>query len=647
MFFYHIAPLGVRSPSLTYTAPKPLAVGTLVGIQIRKKVYDGVVVAQAQAPDFTCKNIIDTRGYFGSVQRFLARFIAYYYRVSLPEAYKLFIAFAHTHTLALVVPSKQNLNPLSSGALRFCDMPLHARFNHAQKQQISSKLPALSPAQAKAYAFIESKPLSLLFGDTGSGKTEIYFHAIARALCADKTVLFLMPEIALTPQTLARLQAVFGDCVALWHSKVAPRKKKEILQGLYNQQIKIIAGARSALFLPLANLGVVIVDEEHDDAYKSMSSPRYNARDLAVLLSRHAGVKAILGSATPSLTSYKIARDEGYLYRLKGGFYQAHRQFILESTQASLTDTLKHHIQVALAQKRQVIVFVPTRANFKALLCLECGYGFVCPFCSVNMSVHLSRNALCCHYCDYREILPSLCPKCSGENLSSKRIGTAQVATQLQELYPLACIGVFDRDHITTQTKLATMLSAFKSGEIDILVGTQMLSKGHDYHNVALACVIGIDYVLQGGDFRSFERGVALLHQIAGRAGRKESGKVFIQSLQSEWLKGFLDDYEVFLQWELAYRSSSYPPFRRLAMIHCDHRSKAKAQESMLAILRVLQKQAGDSVEVLGYGANAIERIADKWRFHILLTAQKHSDILRAMENLGEIEVDIDCIDTL
>lgn len=645
MPFYHIAPLGVRSPLLTYTAQTPLAVGTLVGIQIRKKIYDGVVIAQTQAPDFTCKNIIDVRGYFGSVQRFLARFIAYYYRANLPESYKLFLAFAHTHTLALATPLRQNLNPLSSGALRFYDIPLRARLNHAQKQQIFSKLPALSPTQAKAYAFIESKPLSLLFGDTGSGKTEIYFHAIARALCEDKAALFLMPEIALTPQTLARLQGVFGDCVALWHSKVSPRKKKEILQGLHNQQIKIIAGARSALFLPLANIGVVIVDEEHDDAYKSMSSPRYNARDLAVLLSRHAGIKAVLGSATPSLTSYKLARDEGYLYRLKGGFYQAQRHFILESTQACLTDTLKHHIQATLMQKRQAIVFVPTRANFKALLCLECGYGFVCPFCSVNMSVHLARNALCCHYCDYREILPSLCPECGGENLSSRRIGTAQVASQLQELYPLARIWVFDRDHITTQNKLATTLGAFKSGEIDILVGTQMLSKGHDYHNVALACVLGIDYVLQGGDFRSLERGVALLHQIAGRAGRKESGKVFIQSLQSEWLKGFLDDYEVFLQWELAYRSSSYPPFRRLAMIHCDHRSKAKAQESMLAILQALQ--AGDGVEVLGYGANAIERIADKWRFHILLSAQKHSDMLRAMENLGEIEVDIDCIDTL
>lgn len=384
MLFYHIAPLGVRSPLLTYTAQTPLAVGTLVGIQVRKKVYDGVVIAQTQAPDFTCKNIIDVRGYFGSVQRFLARFIAYYYRANLPESYKLFLAFAHTHTLALATPLRQNLNPLSSGALRFYDIPLRARLNHAQKQQIFSKLPALSPTQAKAYAFIESKPLSLLFGDTGSGKTEIYFHAIARALCEDKAALFLMPEIALTPQTLARLQGVFGNCVALWHSKVSPRKKKEILQGLHNQQIKIIAGARSALFLPLANIGVVIVDEEHDDAYKSMSSPRYNARDLAVLLSRHAGIKAVLGSATPSLTSYKLARDEGYLYRLKGGFYQAQRHFILESTQACLTDTLKHHIQATLTQKRQAIVFVPTRANFKALLCLECGYGFVCPFCSVG-----------------------------------------------------------------------------------------------------------------------------------------------------------------------------------------------------------------------------------------------------------------------
>ena len=219
-----------------------------------------------------------------------------------------------------------------------------------------------------------------------------------------------MPEIALTPQTLARLQNVFGDCVALWHSKITPSKKKQILQGLHNQQIKIIAGARSALFLPLARLGVIIVDEEHDDAYKSMSNPRYNARDLAILLSRQAGIKVVLGSATPSLTSYKRAKDGDYLFRLKGGFYRAQKEFILESTFAQLSYNLQQHIKAVLKQQKQAIIFVPTRANFKALLCLECGYGFVCPFCSVNMSVHLSRDMLCCHYCDYKEVVAQSLP---------------------------------------------------------------------------------------------------------------------------------------------------------------------------------------------------------------------------------------------
>lgn len=643
MFFYHIAPLGVRSPLLTYTARTPLLPGTLVGIEVRKKIYDGVVITQTQAPDFTCKDILDVRGYFGSVQRFLARFIAYYYRASLPESYKLFLAFTPAPA---PIPKPYKHTP-APNALRFCELPLCARLPVAQKQQIVSALPSLNPQQEKAYAFIESKPLSLLFGDTGSGKTEIYFHCIAQALHRDKAALFLMPEIALTPQTLARLQNVFGDCVALWHSKITPSKKKQILQGLHNQQIKIIAGARSALFLPLARLGVIIVDEEHDDAYKSMSNPRYNARDLAILLGRQAGIKVVLGSATPSLTSYKRAKDGDYLFRLKGGFYRAQKDFILESTFAQLSYNLQQHIKVVLKQQKQAIIFVPTRANFKALLCLECGYGFVCPFCSVNMSVHLSRDMLCCHYCDYKEVLPNLCPECKGNNLSNKRIGTAQVAADLQELYPQARISIFDRDHITTAKKLTDVLSAFKSREIDILVGTQMLSKGHDYHNVAFVGVVGIDYILQGGDFRSLERGVSLLHQIAGRTGRKDNGRVFIQSLQSEWLKGFLDDYEVFLQWELMHRSTAYPPFKRLAMIHCDHRSQAKAQENMLAILQALQQHSESAATILGYGANAIERIAGKWRFHILLHAQKHSDILRVLESLGDLEVDIDCIDTL
>lgn len=717
MFFYQIAPVGVRSPLLTYASPKPLRQGLLVSIELRSKIAQGVVIAPSEKPDFSCKEIMEILGELGDLQRFLARFIAYYYRASLQASYKLFSAFRSDEHALLRPPrvqqnlAAQNLPPHSRFCDRFYATPQRYLLTLEQKQHITSKLQRLSAPQQQAYDFIESrrtqgKGVSLLFGDTGSGKTEIYFHIIARALLQGRSALFLMPEISLTPQILARLQEVFGDCVALWHSKISKAKKRQILHDLHTQRVKIIAGARSALFLPLANIGAIIVDEEHDDAYKSMSTPRYNARDMAILLSKHARIQVVLGSATPSLTSYKLALDGGYLFRLRGGFYRAKKHYCLESSPTELSQQALSQIAQVLEQGKQAIVFVPTRANFKALLCLECGYGFVCPFCSVNMSVHVGDNALRCHYCGYAQALATSCPECASQNLSSKRIGTAQIARELESVFPNARIGIFDKDHTSTQKKLTSLLGDFKHGRIDVLVGTQMLSKGHDYHNVALVCVLGIDHVLQGGDFRSLERGVALLHQISGRTGRKEHGRVFIQSLQSGWIAEFLEDYEEFLRWELAHRSRVYPPHTRLAMIHCDHANRAKAKAHMNAMLEVLKgleskfvdsaraglgageiagasrslgdmgdeiardsrlltggesrasgmgewRSAGESgFSILGFGANAIERIANKWRFHILLWARKHADLVYALESLeragvGEVDVDVDCIETL
>lgn len=654
MFYYQIAPVGVRSPILTYASSKPLRAGTLLTIALRNKSCQGVVIAPSEKPEFACKEVAEILGEFSDVQRFLAHFMAQYYHASLQESYKLFVAFrSDEHALLRPLPPPKNL----ALHYRFRAIPMRSPLSNARKHEILASLRALSPAQQAAYDFIESKRtesnLSLLFGDTGSGKTEIYFHLIAQALLQGKSALFLMPEISLTPQILARLQDVFGDCVALWHSKISHAKKRKILQDLHAQRVKIIAGARSALFLPLADIGTIIVDEEHDDAYKSQSTPRYNARDMAILLGKYARIQVVLGSATPSLTSYKRALDGGYLFRLRGGFYCARKHYRLESSVDTLSEQVLGEIGRVLEQGKQAIVFVPTRANFKALLCLECGYGFVCPFCSVNMSVHVRDNALRCHYCGYAQILATTCPECASQNLSSKRIGTAQIARELREIFPSARIGIFDKDHTSTQGKLTALLGDFKHGRLDMLVGTQMLSKGHDYHNVALVCVLGIDHVLQGGDFRSFEKAIALLHQIAGRTGRKESGRVFIQSAQSEWIAGFLEDYEVFLRWELEHRSHFYPPHTRLAMIHCDHRDKSKAQEHMHALLRALKPlERAESCAVLGFGANAIERIANTWRFHILLWAKKHADLVQMIESAersvgGKIDVDMDCIDTL
>ncbi len=645
MFFYLIAPLGMKSPALTYKSSARLQKGSVVQIELKSKLLKGVVLAKVTKPDFECKEAIFCNEAFSQNQQILAEFIAFYYRCLLSESYFLFKPYnlESKQILESLKPQNPSQN-LESKTLRFFEQKPLKILDNSQKNTISKNLKPLNKAQQEAFEFLDSRNIGLLFGDTGSGKSEIYFHHIAKVLEQNKSALFLMPEISLTPQMKARLEDVFGECVGIWHSKLTKAQKDKILNQLHTQKLKIIAGARSALFLPLANLGLIIVDEEHDEAYKSMSAPYYNARDVSLFLAQKAQIKLILGSATPSLNSYMLAKQKGYLFRLKGRFFNAQKSYILESSKTSLTPKLLDSISQALELKKQVIIFVPTRANFNSLLCLKCGYGFMCPFCSVNMSVHNKQNALVCHYCSYTIKIPKQCPQCQNTELSSQRIGTAQIATELQEIFTNARIGVFDRDHITTHNKLKTILNDFNSAKIDILIGTQMLSKGHDYHNVALAVVLGIDYVLNSGDFKSFERGVALLHQISGRTGRKEQGKVFIQSLQLEWLKEFLQDYEDFLCWELAHRSKSYPPFSRLAMIHFANKDHSKANRAMLEILEKIK--GAKEIKIIGYGKNAIEKIANKWRFHILISAQKTSQILRALDGL-EVDVDIDAIQTL
>ncbi|GAD19414.1 replication restart helicase PriA [Helicobacter fennelliae] len=700
MFFYCIAALGLHSPLLTYQSPLLLQKGQCVRIQIKNKHHKGVVLRQVNKPDFVCKTLEVEHFYFNRRQQILADFIAYYYHCSYAESYNLFEPF-----MQFVWHCNQNLNPkprkkqnpqnpqsqkmqnlnlpnlapkldsaldsaLIDSALDFNSestldsayksISMDSTFWHTKlpnfetirfftdiplsSNRTIATLKPLSQAQLAASNFIESKHVSLLFGDTGSGKTEIYFYHIAKALSQNKSALFLMPEIALTPQILARLESSFGDCVGVWHSKLTKAQKQNIINNIYTQRIKIIAGARSALFLPLANLGVIIVDEEHDEAYKSLQNPRYNARDLCLFLAQKAHIKVILGSATPSLSSYVLAKNNKYLYRLKGRFFDSAKDFILEQHKCELSPNLLQHLHQTLESKKQAIFFLPTRAHFKSLLCLQCGYGFQCPFCSVNMSLHLSQNALVCHYCAYTQAIPNQCLQCNNHDLSTNRIGTAQIADELKVHFPHANIAVFDKDHASTHKKLKEILHNFNTHKIDILVGTQMLSKGHDYHNVALAVVMGIDYVLNGGDFKSFERGIALLHQIAGRSGRKERGKVFIQSLQTDWIRLFLGDYEEFLKWEFTHRSHAYPPFKRLAMIHFSHTNKAQAKANMLQILPFLERNK--EITIIGYGQNAIEKIANKWRFHILLSAPKTKQILSAIQNL-DVDIDIDALDTL
>ncbi|MGX2983671.1 replication restart helicase PriA [Helicobacter sp. 23-1045] len=521
----------------------------------------------------------------------------------------------------------QNLNAESNA--KFAESPLD-----------SADLPRLSCAQQGALDFIFSHPKTLLFGDTGSGKTEIYINAICATIAKNQSTIFLMPEIALTPQMERRLKGVFGDLVCIWHSKISKAKKEAILANL--DSAKIIAGARSALFLPVKNLGLIIVDEEHDEAYKSSTSPRYNARDLAIFLAQKQNIRLILGSATPSLNSYYNFSRENALFRLRGGYFAGERKISFDDEM--LSQNMLDKIKTTLESKRQIIVFVPIRGNFKVLQCVSCGGGIKCENCAINLSLHSKRNALICHHCGFAKPFfdkRTTCQSCGGDEFRALKIGTQEICKQLQNHFPHAKIAIFDRDEIKSEGKMRRILGEFSDKKIDILVGTQMISKGHDYHNAALVAIFGIDALLNSSDFRAYERAVSLLVQIAGRTGRKSDGEVVIETKNAKFFTRFMDDYEKFLKFELQNRANLYPPFRRIALLIAQNKDESKAK-NILQNAKKIVESAQKNIEIIGLSKAPIERIEGRWRYFLLLRAKSAKELIGAVSLCKNLPLTID-----
>ena len=603
MNYYEVAILG-KPLILTYQSEKPLTPGRIVRVRIKSRIYDAAILQEVPKPAFDCIDIEEiSPTFFGVEQLDIARFIATYYFSAPGEALALFVPFR----------DDQQANPSPPSP-------------HID----------LSPLQQEALDFVKDHDVSLLFGDTGSGKTQIYMAYFAEVLRKGQEAIFLMPEISLTPQMELRLKEVFGESVVVWHSKLTKKQKEAALQKIYEGRAKIVAGPRSALFLPLKNLGLIVVDEEHDESYKAQSRPRINAKDLAVYMGKKLQIPVVLGSATPSVTSC----HRYPLFRLKGSFFQGKKEFVFDSGEG-LSQKVMEHLEETLSRQKQALLFLPTRAHFKYLICQECGEAVKCPYCDVGMSVHFDKKALVCHYCNFSEYIPSSCPACGAQELSARRLGTSEVAENLKALFPDARIEKFDKDSASTHKKLSRLLQDFSEKKIDILVGTQMLSKGHDYPDVALSVILDIDYILAQADFRARERAVALMLQIAGRAGRKDDGKVIVQTKNEEFFGRYLD-YELFVKEELELRKGFYPPFVRLAQLLFAHKDRQRAQSAMEEVLRRLQ--AFDGIEIVGAGPSAIERIAGKFRFHILLKSPSARKLLQAIHaSKNELcEVDMD-----
>jgi primosomal protein N' (replication factor Y) (superfamily II helicase) len=582
------------------------------------------VISECEKPEFMTHPIGEIAPFFYSdTQIQTAQFMGEYYGCSLGEALNLFVPYQRHCGLD---PQSEILNRVQDDDARYSRVGVNI---------------TLSESQLKALDFIRSHNVSLLFGDTGAGKSEIYMSRMDEILNEGKRCLLLLPEISLTPQMERRFRNHFGDAVVLWHSKMTPKQKKVTLEKIVDGTAHIIVGPRSALFLPIRDLGLIVVDEEHDESYKSSSRPRYNARDMGVYIGNLFKIPVVLGSATPSVSSYA----KYPFFRLRGGYFESKRTFVFEPSLEALTESIDNAIMENFEKEHQSIVFIPTRANFKYTVCDGCGYTSECPFCSVGMSQHKNSRALKCHYCNYTEMVPKVCPKCQSGSLRTARLGTAEAVEHFGKLSENLRVQQFDRDIITTQNKLIKVLEAFNNREIDLLVGTQMLSKGHDYHDITLAVVMGIDNLLSQSDYRAREKALSLLVQIAGRSGRKQNATVIVQSFNESFFRGYLDDYEQFLIEEMRIRNDRYPPTKKLARLLYAHKNGVKAKSAMEEAVREIEQM--QKVQILGYGASPIEKIADKYRFQILLRSDKSTDLIRAIKHVKSplCEIDMDPIE--
>jgi primosomal protein N' (replication factor Y) len=498
----------------------------------------------------------------------------------------------------------------------------------------------LSPAQQKALDEIklkfEQKEICLLHGVTSSGKTEIYCQLIQEVMKTDKQILFLLPEIALTTQLLSRLRKFFGNKVAVFHSKYSNYERVEVWNQVLENSPKaqVVIGARSAMFLPFSNLGLVIVDEEHEQNFKQTDpAPRYHARDSVTVLANYHKAKVVLGSATPSLETYYNSQNNKYglvelferynnvpmpeiiLIDLKDKYFR-------KKMNGHFSDTLIEEITSALSLNEQVILFQNRRGYAPLLECMTCGHIPQCPNCDVSLTYHKYKNQLRCHYCGHSIAKPTHCHQCSSVDLTTKGFGTEQIELELASLFPNRKIQRMDQDTTRGKFGYEKIIDKFQNREVDILVGTQMLAKGLDFDNVSLVGILNADNMLYFPDFRAFERSFQMMTQVSGRAGRYEKkGKVIIQTynpnhntIQQVTHHDYLAMYKEQLYERQIFK---YPPFFKLIKITLKHKDFEKVKESSMWLYQVLNQQL--NMPVLGPEEPAVSKIRNEYIWTIMI----------------------------
>ncbi len=530
-------------------------------------------------------------------------------------------------------------------------VPVEAMLNHAQREMMLQIAASVHARKFQSF---------LLHGVTGSGKTAVYIAAMRRALDAGLSSLLLVPEIGLTPAMVAQLRSSFGDEVALLHSALTARERTAQWHRIRRAEAHVIVGTRSAVFAPIADLALIVVDEEHDTSYKQADLPRYHARDVAVMRARSAGATIVLGTATPSLESWANAQRGKYtLLSLKErigrrsmpeiSLIDMRREFAETGRDHLVSRALQQEIEATLGRGEQAMLLLNRRGYSFVVMCRACSQKLECENCAIALTHHKPapqhdpgspvHQRLECHYCGFRRTVPKHCPKCESEHLYFFGVGSQQGEERLQEMFPHARIARMDRDTMRNHRDYGRILARLHSGEINLLVGTQMIAKGHDIHGVTLVGVIGIDHALSLPDFRSAERVFQLLTQVAGRAGRGElPGRVLVQTHHMDHYAirfAAEHNYAGFVEQELRYRRLlHYPPAAVLTNVLIEHSDLAKASRWATQLGEWFQHQTLPGVRVLGPAASPIARIKRIHRFHLILKAADRRQLAAAVRRM-------------
>jgi primosomal protein N' (replication factor Y) (superfamily II helicase) len=628
-----------RAQEFTYSVPSSLesqmGPGSIVEIPLGRRLVPGVIIEyEPKKPTFAVKAVgrTYTPVMINEVSRKLATWMADYYLTPLSLVYKLF-------------------TPRWKYPIRVMKQP------QAQQEDVHRSLaPAtLTSEQAHVWNTIKQADSSehkkfLLHGVTGSGKTEIYLRAIHHALENDKQVLLLIPEIALTSQLVGRLK---GECdprmIAVVHSRITPKQKALIAIGIQQKRIRIVVGPRSALFLPYQSLGLIIMDEEHDTSYKQYDQqPRYHARSVAMKLAELTGATLILGSATPSLESYhRASKGELTLVSLQSRFTHATkkkisplplvdvvdmREEMKKGSKSIISDTLHEAIGETLAQGEQVILFINRRGMSTFVMCRKCGFVMTCDRCEIPFVYHhfsIRVEQLFCHHCDNKARMPTTCPTCHEAAIKYFGAGTQRVEVELQKLFPGIRVTRMDTDTTRTARAHETLLTEFKEQTSQVLIGTQMITKGLDLPSVSLVGIISVDNVMHLPDFRAHETAFQLLTQVAGRAGRRQTrGRAIIQTYSPDHqvvTHAVNHDVDGFYAHELEERRLlNYPPFAHLAKLEFSHSNLLKAESESHRMKDMLEKRKAslkrpEDIEIIGPSQSFIPKRKGKFHWQIII----------------------------